>query len=174
MRRFLNNGTTLLEILIALFIMATAMIPIASIMGYGGRATSKDARRIVAIQLLDKTLRQLLQQSFDDIPVAKNVQTGFNGIRLGDVVAENGETYNLRLNSEFVNPARFAYQGVDVNRPKFNGSNPVAADFTAQENLVLNDVILRLELLVQWNEQKDLPVSVSAVTFRADFNRRSG
>lgn len=168
-----NMGTTLLEILIALFILATAMIPIASIMGYGGRATTKDSRRIVAIQLLDKTLRKLLQEPFTQIPVGTGIQTGFNGISLGDVKTEQGNSYKIFLDSEFVNPTVFAYQGVDVNRPAFKADSPVSADFLAAENLTLNDVVLRLTVRVEWLEQGNLPVSVSALTFRADFERRT-
>ena len=50
--KFLKRGITLIEIVMAMLIMASVMIPVASIMGYGGRATVKDARRIAAIQLL--------------------------------------------------------------------------------------------------------------------------
>lgn len=174
MNKTFKRGTTLLEIMIALFIMAAAMIPIASIMGYGGRATSKDSRRIVAIQLLDKTLRQLLQEPFDQIPVGANVQASFNGVRLGNVVSDQGESYAVTLNSQYENPVNFSYCGLDVNRPTFQGDNPIADDFLPVEVLALNDVVLRLEVTVQWNEQTNLPVSVSAITYRANFQRRNG
>lgn len=169
-----KSGTTLLEIMLALFIMAAAMIPIASVMGYGGRATSKDARRIAAIQLLDKTLRQLLQEPFDQIPVGNNIQAGFNSIKLGSVVSGQGATFTVILNSQYENPTDFSFCGIDVNGAAFNGNNPVVADFLPAENLSLNNVVLRLQILVQWTEQKTLPVSVSAITFRANFQRRNG
>ncbi|MFZ5951398.1 MAG: type IV pilus modification PilV family protein [Candidatus Rifleibacteriota bacterium] len=171
-----NRGTTLIEIMIALFILATAMIPIASIMGYGGRATSKDARRILAIQLLDKTLRQMLQTDYDKIPTGKNIQKGFEGIALGDVTSgqDQGYPFNISLDSEYVNPANFKYRGVDVNRPTFKADSPVGDDFLPEETLSLNNVVIRLTVTVTWNEQQNLPVSVSAMTFRADFQRRTG
>ncbi|GAB4278169.1 MAG: hypothetical protein Kow0029_21350 [Candidatus Rifleibacteriota bacterium] len=169
-----RKAVTLIEIMLALLIMAGAMIPIASLMGYGGKATSKDARRIAAIQILDKTLRQILQEPFADIPVGKNIQVPFKNVRLGAVKSEQGQNYTVILNSSFVNPTNFAYCGVNVNRPSFKGDNPVAADFLAAETLTLSDVVLRVEVTVQWVEQGNLPVSVSAVTFRANFKRRTG
>ena len=169
-----RKGTTLLEIMIALFILATAMIPIASIMGYGGRATTKDARRIIAIQQLDKTLRRLLREPFPQIPLGANVQTGFNEVALGKITVEQGYSYNVSLKSEYVNPTVFTYQGVNVNRPTFKEDQPVAADFLAAENLTLNNVVLRLTVTVSWTEQGNLPVSVSAMTFRANLERRTG
>ncbi len=171
-----KSGTTLIEIMIALFVLASAMIPIASIMGYGGRATSKDARRILAMQLLDKTLRQMLQADYDEIPIGKNIQNGFEGIALGDVTAgqDKGFSFNISLDSEYVNPVKFKYRGVGVNRPTFKADSPVGDDFLPEETISLNDVVIKLTVTVTWNEQQNLPVSVSAMTYRADFQRRTG
>lgn len=168
------SGLTLLEIMFAMLILAGAMIPVASLMGYGGRATGKDARRIAGIHILQKTVQQLLKEPFEDIPLGNNLETSFNEVSLGNVVSEQGNTYKVILSSQYVNPATFNYRGINVNRSGFDEGNPLATDFLAAKNLVLNDVVIKLELKVEWLEQKDLPVSVSAVTYRADFERRSG
>lgn len=167
-------GVTLIEIIIALLIMTSVMIPVASIMGYGGSATMKDARRIAAIQLLDKTMRMLLQEEFGQIPVGNNIVVPFNSVVLGNVTAENGTAYTVVLDSEFVSPADFAFQSVNVNSPTFKTDEPVAADFLPAETLSLNNCVMRIRITVRWLEQQNLPVEVSAISFRADFTRRTG
>lgn len=110
----INRGVTLLEIMMALLIMSSAMIPIASLMGYGGRATSKDARRIVAIQTLEKTLRQLLVEPYDEIPTGKALKKKFNNVELGTIVTPAGYQYEVELDSSYVSPVNFSYQPVKV------------------------------------------------------------
>lgn len=168
------SGTTLLEIIIALLIMTSAMIPIASLMGYGGRATTKDARRIVAIQTLEKTLRQLLQEPFTEIPVGNTVKASFNGVDLGKIVSPAGYEYDVELSSKYVSPVNFSFQNVKVNLPAFKPEDPLAGDFSDSESLVLTDCILELVVKVSWKEQQTLPVDVSAMTYRANFQRRNG
>jgi len=167
-------GVTLLEIMIALLIMASVMIPISSIMGYGGAATSKDARRIAAMQILDKTMRQILQEPYGIIPMGNGLQTSFGGVALGNVVSSNGTVYTVILNCEFESPAVFAYQGVKVNSPAFKTDDPESGDFLAAENLSLSDCVKSFQVIVRWTEQQTIPVEISAVSYRADFTRRSG
>ncbi|MDD2997819.1 MAG: hypothetical protein PHV05_02085 [Candidatus Riflebacteria bacterium] len=168
------SGVTLLELMLALLILSSAMIPIASLMGYGGRATSKDARRIVAIQTLEKTLRQLLQEPFDQIPVGNAVKTSFNGVDLGNITSSAGYSYEVELSSKYVSPVDFAFQNVKVNLPTFDPGAPQASDFADKESLSLANCVIELIVKVTWNEQKNLPVEVSAMTYRANFRRRNG
>ncbi|HOY65723.1 MAG TPA: prepilin-type N-terminal cleavage/methylation domain-containing protein, partial [Candidatus Ozemobacteraceae bacterium] len=89
--RYPVRGVTLIEIMLALFILASAMIPIASLMGYGGKATLKDNRHIVGIQVLQQTATLLLQAPYRDIPVGTNLATyATQPILLGDVTGPNG------------------------------------------------------------------------------------
>lgn len=167
-------GVTLLEIMIALLIMSSVMIPISSIMGYGGAATSKDARRIAAIQTLDKTMRQILQEQYELIPVAADNQTSFSGVTLGNIVSDTGASYTVILDCQFVSPVVFAYQDVKVNSPSFKTDDPEAGDFLAAEDLTLNNCVKFVRVTVRWMEQQNIPVEVSAVSYRADFTRRTG
>lgn len=169
-----SSGVTLLEIMMALLIMTTAMIPIASLMGYGGRATSKDARRIVAIQTLEKTLRQLLNEPFAEIPVGNALKTSFNKVELGTIVASAGYQYDVELSSRYVSPVNFSYQNVKVNLPSFKPDDPKATDFAPPEALSLTNCILELTVKVSWKEQQTVTVDVAAMTYRADFHRRDG
>lgn len=168
------KGTSLLEIVIALLIMTSAMIPIASLMGYGGRATSKDARRIVAIQTLEKTVRQLLQEPFTEIPLGKSVKASFNGVDLGKIVSPAGYEFEVELSSQYVSPVDFSFQNVKVNLPAFKPENPLPGDFSDPETISLANCVLELIVKVSWSEQKTLPVNISALTYRANFHRRNG
>jgi len=169
-----NNGVTLLEIMIALLIMTSAMIPIASLMGYGGRATSKDARRIVAIQTLDRTLRQLLNEPFTEIPVGNGIKKTFNKVELGTIKTQAGYEYDVELSSRYISPVTFSYQSVKVNLPSFKPDKPLASDFAPTETLSLTDCIIELVVKVSWKEQQTRTVDVSAMTYRANYHRRSG
>ncbi len=170
----INRGVTLLEIMMALLIMASAMIPIASLMGYGGRATSKDARRIVAMQTLEKTLRQLLVEPYDEIPTGKALKKKFNNVELGTIVTPAGYQYEVELDSSYVSPVSFSYKPVKVNLPAFKADNPKDTDFAPAETLSLTDCVLELQVKVTWKEQQNLDVAVSAMTYRANFQRRDG
>lgn len=169
-----SKGVTLLEIMIALLIMTSAMIPIASLMGYGGRATSKDARRIVAIQTLDKTLRQLLNEPFTEIPVGSGIKKTFNKVELGTVKTQAGYEYDVEMSSRYISPVNFSYQNVKVNLPSFKPEAPLASDFAPVEILSLTNCVLELIVKVSWKEQQNLTVDVSAMTYRANYHRRSG
>lgn len=169
-----SDGVTLIEIIIALLVATFAMIPTASIMGYGGRATVKDARRIIAIQTLDKTMRQLLQEDYDVIPTGNGISTSFGIVTLGNITSQSGTEYIIILDSEYISPVHFAYQNVNVNLATFKTDEPEPGDFMAPETLTLNDCIKALKVTVRWNEQANIPVEVSAISYRADFARRNG
>ena len=168
------RGVTLMEIMLSLLIMAAAMIPISSLMGYGGRATSKDARRIVAIQTLERTLRQLLNEPFAEIPLGDAVKKSFNQVNLGTVTAPAGYQYEVELKSRYISPLNLSYQNVKVNLPAFKADNPQATDFAAAETLSLTNCVLELTVKVSWKEQQTLDVDVQALTYRANFQRRGG
>ncbi len=169
-----TDGVTLLEIMIALLIMTSAMIPVASLMGYGGRATSKDARRIVAIQTLDKTLRQLLNEPFAEIPVGAGIKKTFNKVELGAIKTQAGYGYDVELSSRYISPVTFSYQSVKVNLPSFKPDAPLASDFAPTETISLTNCIIELIVKVSWKEQQNLTVDVSAMTYRANYHRRNG
>ncbi|MDD2624087.1 MAG: hypothetical protein PHQ02_04635 [Candidatus Riflebacteria bacterium] len=167
-----REGITLPEIIVATLILCLAMIPIAGLMGYGGKATLKDARRITAIQMLDKTMRSLLSEPFNEIPRGNNIVKSFNNISLGDVKASNGVTYSVKLTSQYMTTS-FDYKPVNVHTATFNEASPKPADFASVESLTLTDSILRLSLTISWTEEKSKVVQVSALTYRANFSRRT-
>lgn len=168
----LRSGITLLEIIIALLIMTSVMIPISSLMGYGGSATKKDARRITAIQLLDKTMREILQTEFKLIPVGNDIKTPFGATHLGTVTSSAGVEYTVSLSSNYISPAVFSFQNIRVNLPDFKPEEPKDTDFTGAETISLANCVKSLIVTVSWVEQQSIPVQVSAISYSADFARR--
>lgn len=162
-----SAGVTLTEIMFAMLILVSAMIPVSSLMGYGGRATSKDARRIVAIQNLEKTMRQIMQAPYDDIPIAKNILKDFSGVNLGEITAPSGHKYSISMTSK-LEELRFNYLCVDVNNSDF--TKKINKDFfTASETVTLASSAKEITIKVSWTENTSIPVEVSAVTYRANF-----
>ncbi len=137
-----ESGVTLLEIMMSLLIMTSVMIPVASLMGYGGRATSKDARRIAALQILEKTLRQLLNEPFDQITIGAAIKKSFNKVELGTIIGPSGFSYEVQLASRFVSPVNFSYQNVKVNLPAFDPEKPKSTDFANPESLSLTNCVI--------------------------------
>jgi hypothetical protein len=168
-----KTGTSLLEIIIALFIMAAAMIPIAHLIGFGGSATQKDNRQIHAIQVLERTMRLLLQQPFQDIPIGANLTAyATPPVQLGTVPGPHGATYQVFLTCENVSPIDFRFHPVNVNRPGFSEGAPLATDFQAMQTLRLNDCVKKLSVRIDWIEQGNRTISFQAVSFRANLDRR--
>ncbi len=172
--RYPVRGVTLIEIMLALFILASAMIPIASLMGYGGKATLKDNRHIVGIQVLQQTATLLLQAPYRDIPVGTNLATyATQPILLGDVTGPNGTVYRVLLTSELV-PVSFSYYSVNVQNPGFSEAAPRPTDFLGPNTLNLTNCLKRLAIRVSWLEQGSARPEIHCVTYRADLNRRGG
>ncbi|MBI3037721.1 type II secretion system protein [bacterium] len=168
-----RRGITLLEIIIAVGILAMAMIPVSGIMGYGAKAVSKDARQIEAIQLLEKTVNLLLQQPFKDIPVGNNItnySTAPVNLCLGNIDGKKGGKYTVSMDCQII-PVTFSYQSVDVGDPTFDELNPPAGLFS-NENLTVSDSIKEIKVKIEWTEEKTKQVQFRALTYRADLNRR--
>ncbi|HEY9069887.1 MAG TPA: hypothetical protein VIV61_06485 [Candidatus Ozemobacteraceae bacterium] len=170
--RYPGRGVTLIEIMLALFIMASAMLPIASLMGYGGRATLKDNRHIVGIQLLQQTATLLLQAPYRDIPTGTDLAVyATPPIALGNVTGPNGAVYRVLLTSELV-PVSFSYYSVNVQNAGFSEAAPRPTDFVGPNTLNLANCLKRLTIRVSWQEQGTVRPEITCVTYRADLNRR--
>lgn len=65
--RYQRQGVTLTEIMLALFILSAAFIPIIAVMSTGIRGTQKDETILRGVQLAQKTLNTALQLPFGDL-----------------------------------------------------------------------------------------------------------
>lgn len=62
-----NKAVTMMEILIATFVLAVAFIPIIGVMGTGISATKKDEVILKAVQLGNSTMNTVMQLPFNDL-----------------------------------------------------------------------------------------------------------
>lgn len=185
-----NKGVTLIEITVATLILAGVMIPISSLMGFGSKATIKDAKRIAAIQILDKTMRQILAEPYEELAkITKSTEFLLDGpicdkrIALGTVYAEanpgktgNGFEYNVELRTIY-KPVTFKYKPVEVWQENFDDKRPKLSFFGKDETITLNNSVIELKLVVKWKEKlngkNEVESSVSAKSYRANFSRRT-
>jgi hypothetical protein len=65
--RLHRKGVTLTEIMLALFILSAAFLPIIGVMSTGIRGTQKDETILRGVQLAQKTLNTALQLPFGDL-----------------------------------------------------------------------------------------------------------
>ena len=111
-----KSGVTLTEIMLALFILSAAFIPIIAVMSTGIRGTQKDETILRGVQLAQKTLNTALQLPFGDLVANRgaagpgpwsfgaageefNYATGSLNLRLGRVVEGTIEyTLSLEIN----------------------------------------------------------------------------
>ena len=188
----IKKGVTLVEIITATLILAGTMIPIANLMGYGAKATMKDARRIAAIQILDKTMRQLLAEDFKvfkensltnaDTPTTWDVPICDGRIKLGEVYSnptptnpQNGFKYNVTLTTKFV-PVTFSYKPIKVHDEGFNEAKPMPSNFEDTNDSISSDKdIVELTLTVSYEEhnKSKTPIALPANSYRANFLRSS-
>lgn len=134
-----RRGLTLTEVLLATIILAMCMIPIASLIGFGYRGTTKDFRHITAIHLTEGTLNQVMAASYTRIVATGGSYSG-TSINLGDstiplgTIATAGANYSVRLRVDEID-AEFGYQPILVQQPGFVASNPATWVFGAKATL---------------------------------------
>lgn len=174
--RVQRHGTTLLEIMFALVILATAMIPIASVMGYGAKTTVKDFRTIEAIQFLQKTANMLLQEPYRNLPLNQATYASAYalnpGIPLGTAIKGRETTYAIEFTCVEVSPIEFSAYLINVSGATFDEGNPQATDFSGPVTQSFDHCVKRLQVRVMWVEPNGTPRQIDAITFRADLNRR--
>jgi len=159
--------------MMALFILAATMIPVASIMGVGSKATQKDSRRIVAIQTMQNQANLLLQAPFKDIPLGEKLTSYSTApVKLGTIVGPNQVSYQVKLTCSALSPVSLGYYSVNVQNAGFQEGNPQPTDFVGPRTLSLSNCVKRLKILVTWKETGGRDVEISCLTYRADLNRR--
>ena len=169
-----RSGITLIEIMIATVILATALIPIASIMGYGAKSTQKDFTTIEAIQLLEKTGNSLIQQPFASIPTGSLTSypappTGFPPVVLGTITGRFNTTFSVSVDSSFF-PITLAVRPVKVFTAGFNEAAPRDSDFDTAMTESFSNQVKKLVIAVAWTEPGGGSRRIEAVTYRAKLD----
>lgn len=134
-----RRGLTLTEVLLATIILAMCMIPIASLIGFGYRGTTKDFRHITAIHLTEGTLNQVMAASYTKILATGGSYSG-TSINLGDsiiplgTIATAGVDYTVSLRVDDID-AEFGYDPILVQQAGFVASNPATWVFGGKATL---------------------------------------
>ncbi|MDD3001677.1 MAG: hypothetical protein PHF29_07975 [Candidatus Riflebacteria bacterium] len=98
-----RNGVTLLEIIIAFFILCIAAISASGLISYGHKATKADYRQGESLQILVDRLNYLSSLPYSklkaEIDKAGNtnvdIKSDFNGIKFGTAVASGVNKYSI-------------------------------------------------------------------------------
>ena len=179
-----REGMSLLEILFATIILATALIPIASMIGFGFKGTMKDYRNLTALQLLESTMNQVLAADYDRIPPGSQTSTlaldatdACAILPLG-LVASAGYAFTVSLGVTDVNMT-FSYQPLNYEAVGYIASNPATWQFDPVQTISLNQAsglyarrVRRVVGVVEWNEPNaGILRSVRAVTFKVKMKQ---
>lgn len=155
-------GITLIEIILAVGILAFALIPIAGVIGQGLKGTQKNYRDILGVQLIEGVLNQAVSARYEDIPVGNaqvNDITLSNGgvIDLGSI-NKNVNTYNVSLTVREVNVS-FKYQPIKIGESTFNPNDTLTWQFDVDHTLSLDGSsaakarrVKEIIAAVQWQE----------------------
>lgn len=100
-------GVTLLEIIIAFFILCVAAISASSLISYGHKATRADFRQGEALQLLVDRMNALSLLSFSKFKAALGgsaeveLASTFNGIEFGKAIAIGSNKYSITAKIQY-------------------------------------------------------------------------
>ena len=176
-----NIGFTLIEMMIAMVILASAFIPIMGVMGVSAKATDKDNRTIKAMQLCAKKLNAALQIPFNGPlkPPAKGSTTwgelANDSVTSGNITLDfghipvDGIPFRFVLKTEDV-PVTFH---VPIYDPFVKGQNPTNPALwwpSKKDKLVkYSGVYTKYTLTVYWSDQgKSTPTKhYTLVSFKA-------
>jgi len=178
-----RRGATLTEIMLAFLILATATLGSMGIMGYGHAGSAKDFRNVLALQLLENTMNQLLQQSFASMTVQmrRARQSTFNapilGIGLGPI-DQGKEKFDVVASLSMV-PVTYTYRPINVSwvTPEYDPDDPTTwrfGDVTKNQGefdgTALPYKLIKMQILVKWKEQGGrVNRQVEAISFVVDL-----
>ena len=183
--RVSKRGTTLLELMIAFFILVVAALSITGLMSYGHRGTEKDFRSVQAVQLLEDRMNRLLvlpaSQLLTAITKGGNTPQDFSsallGVPLGPVtIGANTFTVTATLSRL---PVVFSTRELDlVSAVNYTPSDPSTWRFTDKRSVngsfdgtTLPYRVVKIVVTVSWEElfNRKAPRSIAAVSFAVDF-----
>ena len=126
-----RRGVTLVELMLALLILAGVTLSVSSLMSYGHRSTQKDFRQVIALQMLTDRMNQLLNVSYASLSASITGSAISNavvaGVDLLTVTPSQAQQtpYTFTLNLTRV-PVTFGVQPIDVTvtSPDFVPSDP--------------------------------------------------
>lgn len=186
-RAFRNgSGITLLELMIAMFILAIAFIPVIASLGSSLSGTEKDDRSITGLQLAQSALAAAIQFPFSDLPTFAGGGTGPWEIG-GDVdpiqypsspganemVMRVGRikvfktTYKLLLTIEDV-PLTLHFRTYDITKKDKFPTTPSGWGWT-DSSFAVQQVHHRYTMAATWTEPDGKTKFCSLVSYKSDL-----
>ncbi|MBI3038259.1 hypothetical protein HYY75_04280 [bacterium] len=170
---------TLIEIVLAVAILAMAFLPIIGAMGSAMKGGEKDKRIVTAMHMAQSKLNAALQFPFNDIPANKGGLGTYGGAAAWNYATNSGRISltlgpESGLQSELVitdEPVSFTFQTYDPVQKSANPGNPAAWGWTPYGPPPLNNVFHKYILTVKWNEKTKPPTAPDAeyklISFKA-------
>lgn len=160
-----KNGVTLIEIMLAMVILAMAFIPIMGVMGTSVKATDKDNRTIKAIEMCQKKLNKALQFPFKSQltpPVggsftfggvaSETKKAGNIFLQLGPNTTEDGFKFITTLTTEDIG-VNFHVPVYDPLAKEQNPNNPAMWGWgTADQVIPYTGVFTKYTMKIQWKD----------------------
>ena len=161
---------TLVELMLAMVILATVTLSVSSLMSYGHRTTQKDFRQVIALQMLTDRMNQLLIVPYASLSASLTTtsqvfsNTTVAGVDLSTVTPAQAQqtafTFALTLTRI---PVIFGVQPIDVavTPPDFMKDQPSTWRFGAysEANGTLNGSsvnqpykVIKMHLRISWKE----------------------
>lgn len=182
-------GISLIEIMIAFAILVVSAFSISGLISYGHRGTQKDFRNVLAIQLLEQKMNQVLTLSYEKVsegPLSGGTEvtaedTIFKDtdyeIVLGDIKVDK-TTYKATMNFKKI-PVSFevlplevdnTYEFDEVKTYKFGAETSDLACFDGSNTQKNKYRTIKVTAKVTWTEPiVNVNREVSAVSFMVDL-----
>jgi len=164
------RGVTLVELMLAMLILAGVTLSVSGLMSYGHRTTQKDFRQVIALQMLTDRMNQLLIVPYASLSAAltNSPQTFSNttvaGVDLLTTIPTQAQqtayTFTLVLTRI---PVTFGVQPIDVavSSPDFVKDQPSSWRFAAysETNGIMDGSavdrpfkVIKVHLRISWRE----------------------
>ncbi|MBI3037466.1 hypothetical protein HYY75_00245 [bacterium] len=175
----IKRGVTLIELVLAFLILVICTLSVSSLISFGHRGTKKDFRNVVAIQLLEDRMNQVLALPEKSLyaAIGGTSQTFSSGNLLGVPVGATTTPaiapFNVSITLEKVN-VDFWYRPLDlVNSPNYDPdptAGPPTWVFSGLTKYDCDGKVVKITTTVSWTE----PVSnanrvVEVVSFAVDL-----
>lgn len=183
-----QSGVTLVELMLAMLILAGVTLSVSGLMSYGHRTTQKDFRQVIALQMLTDRMNQLLIVPYAslsaEIPATSKsfTNTSVAGVDLSTVTPPQAQqtpyTFTLVLTRT---PVTFGIQPIDVSvtPPDFIKDQPATWRFGAytSANGVLDGTaadrpwkVIKVHLRISWREAiQQVDRQYELVSFNVDL-----
>lgn len=184
-----HSGVSMIEIMVAFSILVMSILSISGLVSYGHRGTEKDFRNVLAIQILEEKMNQMLAASFSKVAdevMGGSTKTTVNSVLfagtgheivLGKVTLEKTE-YDITAELEKVavsfgiQPLEIdnSYEFAKVETYKFGNLTSALARFDGSNTGKNRYRVIKVTMRVGWTEPiVNASKQVAAVSYMVDL-----